>query len=84
MRSPSNIKLIPYKALLRAIIVYVCPTWEYATDARLLKLQCLQIRVLRAVGKLDMCKPAHELQVVIKISCVYNYITELAMTGTWY
>jgi hypothetical protein len=29
-------------------------------------------------------KPARELQVVIKIPYVYDYITKLAVTGTWH
>jgi hypothetical protein len=56
----TNIKIIPNKALLRAIMVYACPPWEYAADSHPLKLQHLHIRVLRAVGKLDRCKPARE------------------------
>jgi hypothetical protein len=31
----TNIKLILYKALIRSIMVYACPTWEYAMDAHL-------------------------------------------------
>jgi hypothetical protein len=34
-----------YKALIRSVMTYACPTWEYAADAHLLKLQSLQNRV---------------------------------------
>jgi hypothetical protein len=30
-----------YNALIRSVMTYACPTWEYATDAHLLKLQPL-------------------------------------------
>jgi hypothetical protein len=40
-RLSTNIKLTLFKALIRSIMVYACPTWEYAADAHLLKLQRL-------------------------------------------
>jgi hypothetical protein len=43
------------------------PTWEYAADAHLLKLQRLQNRVHRALGNLDKLTPTHELHIVFKI-----------------
>jgi hypothetical protein len=48
-RLSTNIKLTLDKALIRSVMTYACPTWEYAADARLLKLQRLQNRVLRAI-----------------------------------
>jgi hypothetical protein len=50
-----NIKVILYKALIRSIMVYACPTREYAADTHLLKLQLLQNRVLCSVGNLERC-----------------------------
>jgi hypothetical protein len=35
-----------YKAMIRSVTTYACPTWEYAAHAHLLKLQRLQNRVL--------------------------------------
>jgi hypothetical protein len=52
----TSIKLTPYKAL-RSVMTYACPSWEYATDAHILKLQRLQNRVLRAIRNLDTCTP---------------------------
>jgi hypothetical protein len=61
-------------------MTYACPTWEYAADDQLFKLQRLQNRVLRATGKLDKCTPVRELHVVFKIPYVYDYITKLWRT----
>jgi hypothetical protein len=46
----ANIKLTLHKALIRSVMTYACPTWEFAAESRLLKLQCLQNRVLRTIG----------------------------------
>jgi hypothetical protein len=35
----ANIKLIVYRALTRSIMTYACPTWEFAADTHLMKLQ---------------------------------------------
>jgi hypothetical protein len=37
-----NIKLMLYRALIRSVITYACPTWEYEVDDHPLQLQCLQ------------------------------------------
>jgi hypothetical protein len=37
-----NIKLMLYKASIRLVMTYSCPTWEYEVDAHPLKLQRLQ------------------------------------------
>jgi hypothetical protein len=76
----TNIKLTFYKALVRSIMPYACPTWEYAVGANLLKLQHLQNRVLRAIGNLDRCTQFCKLHVAFKIHCVYDYITKLCNT----
>jgi hypothetical protein len=71
---------MPCKALIRSVITYSCPTWEYAAGTHLLKLQCLQNRVLRATGNIDRRTPVRELQVAFKIPYVYDYITKLCST----
>jgi hypothetical protein len=76
----TNIKLMLYKALIRSVTTYACPTWEYAMDAYLLKLQHLQNRVFHTIGNLDRCTPASELHVAFKIPYVYDYITKLFRT----
>jgi hypothetical protein len=46
----ANIKLIVYRALIRSIMTFACPTLEFLADTHLMKLQRLQNRVLRATG----------------------------------
>jgi hypothetical protein len=76
----TNIKLALYKALIRSVMTYACPTWKYEADARLLRLQLLQNRVLGAIGNLDRCTPVHELHMAFKIPYVYDHVTKLCMT----
>jgi hypothetical protein len=63
-------------------MTYACPTWYYASDALLLKLQRLQNRVHHTTGNLDRCTPVRELHVAFKIPYVYNYIIKLCRTHT--
>lgn len=51
------------------------PTWKFAADTYLLKLQRLPNRVLRAVGDLDRNIPVRDLHFAFKIPYVYDYIT---------
>jgi hypothetical protein len=44
-----NIKFTVYTALIRSVMTYACPSWAYAPDSYLLKLQSLQNRALRAI-----------------------------------
>jgi hypothetical protein len=67
---------MPYRDLIRSVMTYACPTWEYMADAHHMKLQRLQNRVRRAVGDLDRRKPVRELHVAFGIPCVYDYITK--------
>jgi hypothetical protein len=48
-------------------MTYASPTREYAADAHLMKLQRLQIRVLRAAVNLDKSTLVRELHVDFKI-----------------
>jgi hypothetical protein len=58
-------------------MTYACPTWEFAADTHLMKLQRLQNRVLRAIGNLDRSTPVRDLRSAFKIPYVYDYITKL-------
>jgi hypothetical protein len=40
-RLSANIKLTLHKALIRSIMTYTCPAWEFETECHLLKLQRL-------------------------------------------
>jgi hypothetical protein len=68
-----NIEL--YKDVIRSIMVYACPTWDSAADARLLKLQIQQNRVLSSTGNFDRRPLVHELHVAFRIP--YVQITQL-------
>jgi hypothetical protein len=37
----TNIKLTLHKALIRCVMTYACPAWEFANDTHLIKFQCL-------------------------------------------
>jgi hypothetical protein len=58
-------------------MTYACPTWEYAGDTHLMKLQRLQNRVLRRIGNVDRRTPVRDLYLAFKIPYVYDYITKL-------
>jgi hypothetical protein len=46
----ANIKLTHHKALIRSVMTYACPAWEFVAECHLLKLQRLQNKVLRTIG----------------------------------
>jgi hypothetical protein len=68
----ANIILIVYRALIRSIMTYACPTWEFAADTHLMKLQRLQNRVLRPIRNLDRRTPVRDLHLAFKIPYVYD------------
>jgi hypothetical protein len=45
-----NIKLTLHKALIRSVMTYACPAWEFTAESHLLKLQRLQNKVLLTIG----------------------------------
>jgi hypothetical protein len=49
-RLSAHIKLTLHRALLRSVMTYARPAWEFAADIHLLKLKRLQNRVLRTIG----------------------------------
>jgi hypothetical protein len=65
-----DFKLIVYRALIRSIMTYACPTWEFAADTYLMKLQRLQNRVLRTIGNRDRCTPVRDLHLTLKTTYV--------------
>jgi hypothetical protein len=78
-----------YRAPIRSVITYACPTLEYAADAHLLKLQRLQNRVLRAIGSFHRHTPVRKLHMAFNspyiydnmtIPYIYNNITKLCRT----
>jgi hypothetical protein len=73
----ANIKLTLYKALIRSIMTYASPAWEFAANTHLLKLQCLQNKVLRTIGNFPRRTPVRELHKAFNIPYIYDYITKL-------
>jgi hypothetical protein len=77
-RLSANIKFTPHKALIRTVMTYACPTWDFAADTYLMKLQRLQNKVLHTIGNFSRCTPVCELYVAFNISDIYDYITKLS------
>jgi hypothetical protein len=75
-RLSANIKLTLHKALIRSVMTYACPAWEFATESRLLKLQRLQNKVLRNIGSFPRRTPVRDIHVAFQIPYVYDYITK--------
>jgi hypothetical protein len=48
--------------------------WELEADAYLLKLQRLQNKVLRTIGKFPRCIPVRDLHTSFSLPYVYDYI----------
>jgi hypothetical protein len=72
-RLSANIKLTLHKALIRSIMSYACPAWEFVADTRLMKLQRLKNKVLRAIGDLDRRPSVRDLHLAFKIPYVNDY-----------
>jgi len=49
-----------------------CPTWEFAADSYRLKLQLVQNRVLRTIGKLPRRTPTRDVHVAFKITHLHD------------
>jgi hypothetical protein len=75
-RLSANIKLTLHKALIRSVMTYTCPAWEFASENHLLKVQRLQNKVLRTVGSFPRRTSARDMQVSFQIPYVYDYITK--------
>jgi hypothetical protein len=73
----TNIKLILHKALIRSIMTYACPAWEFAADNRLLNLQRLQYKVLRTIGNFPRRTLVRNLHMAFKHPYIYDYVIKL-------
>jgi hypothetical protein len=58
-------------------MTYACPTWEFAPDNHLLKLQHLQNKVLHIIGNFPKCTPVRDLHMAFKLPYINDYITKL-------
>jgi predicted protein tyrosine phosphatase len=73
----ANVKPTLHKALIRAVMTYPCPAWEFAADTHLLKLHHLQNKVLCTTGEFPRCTPVRELCMAFQVLYTYDYIIKL-------
>jgi hypothetical protein len=66
-----------HKALIRSVITYACPAWEFAADTRLHKLKRLQNEVLRTIGNFSRRTSVREMHMAFHLTYVYSYMTKL-------
>jgi hypothetical protein len=66
-RLSANIKLILHKALIRSVMTYACPAWEFEAESHLLKLQRLQNKVLRTIGNFPRRTLVRDMHVAFQI-----------------
>jgi hypothetical protein len=57
-------------------MTYACPAWELAAESHLLKLQRLQNKVLRTIGRFPRRTSVRDMLVAFQIPYVYDYITK--------
>jgi hypothetical protein len=56
-------------------MTYAGPTWEFAADTHLMKLQQLQKKVLRTIDKFTKNIPIRDMHNAFQIPYVNDYIT---------
>jgi hypothetical protein len=55
-------------------MTYPCPTWEFAADTDVLKLQHLQNKVLRTIGEFSKCTLVYELHMAFQVPYIEDYM----------
>jgi hypothetical protein len=75
-RLSANIKLTLHKALIRSVMTYACPAWEFGAKCHLLKLQSLQNKVLRAIGNFPKLTSVPDMHKAFHMPYVYDYTTK--------
>jgi hypothetical protein len=76
-RLSGKIKLTLHKALIRSVMTYASLAWELAADTHLMKLQRLQIKVLRIISNYPRRTLVRDLHLAFQIPFVYDYIKKL-------
>jgi hypothetical protein len=66
-----------YKALIRFIMTYACPAWEFAAGSHLFKSQLLQSKVLRTISNLPRRMPTRGFHVGLKTPYLDDFITQI-------
>jgi methionine synthase II (cobalamin-independent) len=59
-------------------MTYACPTWDFAADTHLMKLQRLQNKVLCTIGNFPRHTQVRKLHKAFSIPYIYDYITKLS------
>jgi hypothetical protein len=78
-RLNANIKLTIHKALIRSVMAYACPAWEFAAESHLLKLQRLQNKVLRTIGNFPRRTSVRDMHVpLVTLNNLLNVFVQLA------
>jgi hypothetical protein len=75
-RFSANIKFTFHKALIRSVMTYACPAWEFVAECHLLKLQRLQNKVLLTVGNFPRRTSVRDMHKAFHIPYVYDFITK--------
>jgi hypothetical protein len=76
-RISANIKLTLHKGLIRSVMTYASPAWEFAANTHLIKLQRLQNKVLRTIGNYQRRTPVRDYYMAFKLPYVYYYIIKV-------
>jgi hypothetical protein len=58
-------------------MTYASPTWEFAADTYLMKLQRLQNKGFRTIRNFPRRTPVRELHMAFNLPYVYDYVTKL-------
>jgi hypothetical protein len=58
-------------------MTYTCHASEFAANTHILKMQRLQIKVLRTIGKFPRPTPVRELHMAFQVTHTYDYMTKL-------
>jgi hypothetical protein len=56
---------------------YACSTWEFVADIHLMKLQCLENKVLHTIGNFSRHTSVRELHKAFRILYTYDCVTKL-------
>jgi hypothetical protein len=81
-RLSANITLTHHKAIIRTIMTYACPAWEFAADNNLITLQRLQNKVLRTTGKHPRRTLVHDVYMAFKLPYVHIRLYNKIMQAT--
>jgi hypothetical protein len=65
-----------FQKIRAPVMTYACPVWEFAADTYLLKLQCLQNKVLCTIGNFPGCTPVLNLNRIFNLPYVHDYVTK--------